>query len=160
MNISEASTYERARRLANHALWTIALQTNRLQREEPEDKNFVLRKWADFHFFILALTKLRKAGTLALKVPSIKPNIEKALERFDSQLPYLQTLRNVDQHFDDYAVDQGRDKKISRKSLEVGMYDDQTWHWLGFEVEIEKAKEESTKFFQTIKDSQALLKKE
>ena len=157
MNIPSAATYERAKRLANFALWTIDLQIHRLQRDELGDKKFILRKWADFHFFVLALTKLRRAGILASKVPSIKLKIDKALKQFDAQLPYLITMRNVEQHFDDYAIDQGRDKAISKKSLEVGMYDDKTWYWLGFEVDINKALKVSAKFFQVIKESQGLL---
>jgi hypothetical protein len=45
---SHAATYERARRLANLAVWTVALQKRRLKTNEPEDAEFLFRRWADF----------------------------------------------------------------------------------------------------------------
>ncbi|MBP7670789.1 hypothetical protein KA119_00665 [Candidatus Gracilibacteria bacterium] len=152
--MSDVSVYYRARRMANFALFTIDLQLNRLTRDELEDRNFILRRWADFHFFILALVKIRRAGLLARKLPSIKSKIDNALKEFDLKLPYLITMRNVDQHFEDYAVDEGWNKNISRQSLEVGMYDNQVYNWLGFEVDIQKAFKASKEFFQVIKESE------
>ena len=75
MKPSSAATYERARRLANQALWTIDLQRRRLNSDEPEDAKFILRKWSDFHFLVVALTRLRRAAVLAEKVPEISQQI-------------------------------------------------------------------------------------
>jgi hypothetical protein len=47
---SEAPILERARSLCNEAVWTVALQRTRLRSSEPEDAEFVFRKWADFRF--------------------------------------------------------------------------------------------------------------
>ena len=60
---SPAATYERARRLANIAVWTAQLQRRRLATDEPEDSEFLFRRWADFQFLIVALTRVRRAGS-------------------------------------------------------------------------------------------------
>jgi hypothetical protein len=64
---SPTATFERARRLANIAVWTAQLQRRRLFTNEPEDGVFLFRRWADFQFFIVALTRVRRAAVLASK---------------------------------------------------------------------------------------------
>ncbi len=113
------ATYERARRLANTAMWTISLQRRRINSVEPEDDDFKLRIFADIDFLIVALTRLRRAAELASKVKEIEPHIRASLVEFDKALPDLKTMRDTAEHFDDYSIDKGNNKKLSRKSLEV-----------------------------------------
>lgn len=153
MKPSPEATYERARRLANVALWTVNLQCRRLQSSEPEDNEFIFRKWADFHFLIVALTRLRRAAVLATKVTVIKPEIKKALAEFDVELPNIKTMRDVTEHIDDYATDDGRNKNVSRKSLEVSALNDTTFEWLGFKLDAHKALNSSEKLFDAIKSN-------
>jgi len=118
---SAAATYERARRLADVAIWSIELQCRRLEAVEPEDAEFVLRKWADFDLLIVALTRLRRATALAAKIPQLRASLEKALEQFDKALPDLKKMRDVAEHVDDYGADrtaEGRCQAI------VGSVDD------------------------------------
>jgi hypothetical protein len=65
---SAGATYERSRRLANVAIWSIELQCRSFEAVEPEDGECVLRKWADFDSLIVALTRLRRATALAGKI--------------------------------------------------------------------------------------------
>ncbi len=146
------ATYERARRLANQAMWTMSLQSRRLKTTEPEDEEFISRRWSDFHFLIVALTRLRRAATLATKVPGITSNIKNALKEFDLKLPNLKTMRDVSEHIDDYAVDNGRNKDISRKCLEVLTYNTTTFEWLGFQLDTEDAIKASQKLFNAIRN--------
>lgn len=127
--ISPAAIYERARRLANIAVWTIALQRRRLSASEPEDETFAFRLWADWEFFISSLMRLRRAAALAAKADCIKVQIEEALEVFDRSIPNLQDARNVMEHIDEYALDKGHARKVSRKSLEVGSFDSCRFIW-------------------------------
>ncbi len=154
---SDAATYERARRLANVALWTVDIQRRRLNSTEPEDKDFPLRPWSDFQFLIVALARLRRAAELAAKVPSIRSNMRAALRNFDAVLPHLKTMRDVAEHIDDYGVDAGKDKNISRKSLEVSSWDNRTWSWLGFETDIDEALSAGAQLFEALKDCQSAL---
>jgi hypothetical protein len=153
-----AATYERARRLANQSLWTIDLQRRRLSSTEPEDEKFILGKWSDFHFFIVALTRLRRASELAAKVSPINQKLRAALIAFDTELPHLKKLRDVAEHIDDFAIDGGKDKNISRKSLEVAVCDGEKWQWLGFEIDIGKAFSASVRLFETLKMCGQLVK--
>ena len=159
MKPDNTATYERARRLANQALWTIDLQRRRLNSIEPEDDKFVLRKWSDFYFLVLALTRLRRAAELAAKVPPVSQNMRVALIAFDSALPHVKKMRDVAEHVDDYAVDKGRDKSISRKDLEVSSCDGETWQWLGFEMNVGEALSASNRLFESLKDCGSLIEK-
>src|SRR5919197_2257924 len=127
-----AVTYERARRLANVAMWSIELQCRRLEAVEPDDAEFVLSRWADFDFLIVALTRLRRAARLAAKIPQLQASLDTALVQFDSALPDLKKMRDVAEHIDDYALDQGRQKAVAVQSLEVSTMeaDGPTLCWL------------------------------
>jgi hypothetical protein len=101
---SPAATYERACRLANVAVWTAALQRRRLTADEPEDEEFLFRRWADFQFFIITLTRVRRVASLAAKIPMISDDIHKAIRIFDAKLPMPKNMRDVAEHIDDYCV--------------------------------------------------------
>src|SRR5438876_156473 len=116
---SHGATYERARRLANLARWTVALQRRRLKTDEPEDGEFLFRRWADFQFLIVALTRLRRAATLAAKVPTLPNTIKGALANFDFALPTLKNMRDIAEHFDDYALNRCRDSNIVVRALKL-----------------------------------------
>jgi hypothetical protein len=159
MKPDDAATYERARRLANLAVWTVKVQLRRLQAVEPEDEDFILRKWADFHFLVVALTRLRRAAELAQKVPKLKETMRKAIKDFDAALPSRKKMRDVAEHIDEYAIDWGKDRSVSRKSLEVASCNGVTWTWLGYEMDANEALKASGQLFETIRQSQILLQK-
>lgn len=146
-----ASMYERARRLANVAMWTVALQERRLRTKEPEDGEFLFRKWADIQFLIVALWRLGRAAELASKVPETAAQVRPAIAAFDKAIPDLKTMRDVAEHFDEYALYSGRDKSISRRSLEVAFVGPTRFEWLGFKLDTERAVKASSELFAVIK---------
>ena len=154
---SDAATYERARRLANLSMWTVALQRRRLNTDEPEDREFIFRKWTDFQFLIVALTRLRRATILAAKVPALTGAMQHALTNFDAALPMLKSMRDVAEHLDDYAIDKGRDVSISRESLEVGVVGDSLFQWLGHELNADTALSAAQQLFRDIQQAQSLV---
>ena len=151
---SEEATYDRAIRLANYWLYSISLQHRRIKSVEPEDKNFVFREWADYDFLIVALTRFRRAVKIPTGVISIKQELEKAIEEFDKALPDLKTMRDLAEHIDDYAVDQGRNQKISRKMLEVSTLNDTELNWLGSKLDVDEALKASEKLYEVLKEIQ------
>jgi hypothetical protein len=157
---SEA-TYERARRLANVSMWTISLQYRRLSTTEPEDNAFLFRKWADFDFLIVSMARLRRAARLAAGIPEIQNVMLQALSNFDSAVPHLKKFRDVAEHFDDYAIDQGREKSTRREALEVSTMFDQgpTLDWLGHEINAGDALVACENLFDAIKESSAAFKR-
>ncbi|MCR6629208.1 MAG: hypothetical protein NVV74_03640 [Magnetospirillum sp.] len=157
---SDAATYERARRHANLAMWTIALQRRRLKTTEPEDAEFLFRRWSDFQFLIVALRRLRRAATLAAKVPVLANEMRKALARFDAAIPASKKLRDIAEHFDDYALDRGRDPTVSRRTLEVGAVGDSVFEWLGEEINADAATSGAQILFKDIQDAQYLIASE
>lgn len=154
------ATYERARRLANVANWSVHLQCRRLESSEPEDAAFVLRRWADFDFLIVALMRLRRAAQLAADLSELKTAPAPAIAEFDNSLPGLKDMRNVAEHIDEYAVDQGRKKTILRQSLEVSTMDADgpTLHWLETRLNARAAVRASETLFAAISDGANLLK--
>jgi hypothetical protein len=148
---SSGATYERARRLANLAVWTVALQCRRLKTPEPEDGEFLFRRWADFQFLIVALARCRRAAVLAGHIDEIADEMRIALEAFDAALPMLKTMRDTAEHFDDYAMERGRNQDVSRKSLEVGVVGEKIFQWLGYELDADKALVAAQLLFSLIK---------
>jgi hypothetical protein len=140
-------------------MWTVALQRRRLKAHEPEDGEFIFRRWADFQFLIVALTRLRRATTLAAKVPALTGAMQNALTNFDAALPTLKNMRDVTEHFDDYAVDRGRDSAVSRKSLEVGVIGDSVFQWLGHNLNADEAVCAAQRLFSDIQQAQSLVAK-
>lgn len=161
MQPTSAATYERARRLANVSVWTIKLQCRRLSTSEPEDNAFVFRIFADFEFLIVALTRLRRAAKLASGIPEIQNVMLQALHSFDSTLPHLKKFRDVAEHFDEYAVDQGHDKSTRRGALEVSTISDPgpTLNWLGHEINASDALVASQELFAAIKGASSAITK-
>ena len=161
MNSKPTATaiYERARRLANIAVRSVQLQCRRLQSPEPEDATFVFRKWADFDFLIVALTRLRCAAQLAAGVPQFQSSLVAAVEQFDRALPGLKGIRDVAEHIDEYALDQGRKKSVARQSLEVSTMEEEgpTLHWLGTSLNALEALQGSQILFTAIKQASRLF---
>lgn len=140
-------------------MWTIRLQCRRLTLAEPEDKLFIFRKWADFDFLVVALFRLRRAAQLAASVPEVNALLAPAVADFDAALPNLKKMRDVAEHFDDYAVDRGRRSGVHRQDLEVGRMsvDGTTLEWLGAELDAHKALDESETLFEAIKHASSAL---
>lgn len=155
-----AATYERARRLANVAMWSIELQCRRLEAVEPEDVEFVLRRWADFDFLIVALTRLRRATGLAAQIPQLRASLDTALEQFDKALPDLKKMRDVAEHVDDYAIDRGRQKAVGRRALEVSTMqaDGPTLCWLQARLNAREASHASRALFAAVKEASRLFR--
>jgi len=162
---THAATYERARRFANRAVWTAALQRRRLKSVEPEDGEFLFRRWSDFEFFVVSLARLRRAAKLAATVPSITDAMTAALSEFDDALPMLKDVRDIAEHFDEYARDEGHLNKgkgselaVSRKSLEVGVVGDTTFQWLGHELNADLALSAARRLFKAIQSAQSAVR--
>lgn len=157
---TSASTYDRARRLANMSMFAVDLQVRRLQSIEPEDGRFLFRKWFDFDSLVVALTRIRRAAALARTVPEIKGPLNTALSEFDSALPDLKRLRDVAEHFDDYAVDSGRLATVRRQDLEVSSIHGtgSTLNWLGVQLNASVALDAASRLFRAIQDASALVR--
>lgn len=149
---SDAALLERAFSLVNQAMFTVALQRRRVRSEEPEDKVFVFRHWADLQFLIVALRRLRRAAELASRVPA-GSSLREALRGFDHALPGLSVMRNVGEHIDDYAVDntKRRHKSVDRRSLQVGQWDGATYTWLNFSLNVDDAHAAAFALYSAVK---------
>jgi hypothetical protein len=129
---------ERAVRLGSDSLWGITVQVRRIRGIEPEDSEWWARVWLDLQFLIVVLWRMRQSGVLALSAGLDTEDLNGALASFDADLPDLKRMRDVAQHFDEYAVDgngrrhtrPGRAEKVGRRMLEVGAWDSNQFRWL------------------------------
>jgi hypothetical protein len=153
--LSATATYERARRLGNLAMWSVDLQCRRLRSTEPEDEAFLFRKWADFGFLVVALTRLRRAASLAAECPEIRSVIEPAIRQFDCAVPDRKRMRDVAEHIDDYALDRGRSRSVAHHSLEVSSLNDDgpTLEWLEARLNAEEALRAAQELFCAIQEA-------
>ena len=140
-------------------MFAVDLQVRRLQSTEPEDGRFIFRKWFDFDSLVVALTRLHRAAALAASIPAIATPIKAALTGFDTALPNLKRLRDVAEHFDDYALDTGRIQAVSRKDLEVSSIhgDGPTLNWLGVQLNASDAREAASQLLTAIVDAGPLV---
>jgi len=154
-----AATYERARRLANSSMFAVELQVRRLQADEPNDGPFVLRRWFDFDCLVVALLRLRRAVTLAATIPAITEPLTEALRSFDEAIPDLKRLRDVAEHFDDYALEKGRRPDVGRRDLEVSQLsnDGPTLYWLGAEINAALALAEAARLIRALQGVVSLV---
>lgn len=141
-------------------MWSVELQCRRLESVEPEDAMFALRRWTDFDFLIVALTRLRRAARLAATTPQLHASLGAALAQFDSALPDLKKMRDVAEHIDDYALDQGRQRAVARQSLEVSTMEDEglTLHWLQARLNAREASQASRTLFAAVKEASRLFR--
>ena len=61
-------------------------------------------------------------------------------------------MRNTLEHVDEYALDLGRNTKISRKALEVGSFSDEQFEWLGCTLKTEDAMKATDLLFKAVVD--------
>jgi hypothetical protein len=157
---TDLQTLERAVRLGGAAMRGVQLQLRRVRGSEPEDDEWLFRTWADFQFLIVALWQMRLAACLAASTNAAGDVVTQALVEFDRQLPALATMRHVVQHFDEYAVDHpvrrrqrkpGTNDLIGRRSLEVGAWSDQEFHWLGGTLDLGTAESAASRLYGTLR---------
>ncbi|CUR52811.1 protein of unknown function [Nitrosotalea devaniterrae] len=159
--INDGAILERSYIFCNETMHTISLQVRRLQTTEPEDSEFIFRKWADLRFLILSLDRLYKATGIALNVKSISNDVQKARQEFRNSMPFLKNLRDIGEHFDSYSMDNGRLKNISRGDLQVGTWGrDGTWfNWLGEEIKVIECEQAAIELFKKMRDIRNNFKK-
>ena len=151
------SAIERSMSLSNIAIFTVALQHRRIGTTEPEDAEFLFRHWADFHFFIVALQRLRHSAKIATKVPKISSFVSKAINKYDTDLPFLKTMRDVGEHIDEYAFNAGRNKSIYRQQLQVGsVTGNKVFNWLDMDVDVDKAFDAAKNLFSSILEAEKI----
>jgi len=154
---SRGQVLDRAARFASNSLGSIDLQIRRIRGSEPEDDEWPFRVLADFQFLIQALWQMRQSGYLALQVD---PSLTNAVEDFNVACPDLATMRNVAQHWDQYAVDESRrqrrsddGKPVGRRSLENHAWDNDTFRWLGGTVELTRSRDAAALLYRAITNS-------
>ncbi len=149
---SDAAIIERSLSYCNESIKTVVLQCRRLQSDEPEDSDFIFRKWADLRFLILTLDRLEKSASIAKNISEISSDVENALQIYRQSLPMLRKFRNIGEHIEDYAIDSEnrRDKTVSRGQLQVGSWDGTVFDWLDEKLDVIEAKKIAIELFSTM----------
>lgn len=138
----------------------VALQAGRLDRRSggselklsnPIDLD-VLR--ADLHFFVVALSRLRRCVTRAgARVPTLREPLALEVGAFDATVPWLQKVRNVAEHIDEYNLDEGRNPSVRRQQVQVWSLGKSPggsliWTWLGENIDIGAADDAGVRLYR------------
>jgi hypothetical protein len=156
MTDEELALWDRGRSLANFHIHAVAMQAARFRSaiKEP-DNRFVLRPVAEFEFLCVSLVRLKRAAQLAATIPSIKVKMETAIAAYDAAIPRLDTLRNVAEHFDDYVLEQGRDKSLTppefRAGLQVMSFSENEVFWFDTALNVDDCLKAAEALFHAIK---------
>lgn len=151
---SDAATLERAHSFADEYVRTVALQRRRLRSTEPEDEDFLFRWWADVQFLLVALRQLLRAARLAATVLTYSQPLNQAIDDYLAAVPALRRMRDVETHFDEYALDQGkRWRDVGRRSLQVGSWDGTTFQWLGVSLDVDEAMAAADALYGAVRDA-------
>ena len=59
-------------------------------------------------------------------------------------------MRDVAEHFDDYAVDKGRNDAVERRNLEVSSLGERVFQWLGVELDADIALRAGEELFSAV----------
>jgi hypothetical protein len=155
------ATFERAFRPSNIAMHSVALQVRRLRSAEPEDVAFIFRKWSDFDFLVVALTRMRRSVQLACELPQVKPALESALHDFDERLPGLKRTRDVAEHVGDYALERGHLRSVSRFVLETYSLSARgpSLNWLGARVNASSPLRAAERLFLAMQTAKTVLRR-
>jgi hypothetical protein len=81
--------------------------------------------------------------------------MKQALKEFDAALPALKQMRDVAEHFDDYATDDGRNKKVTRRDLEVGVIGAATFQCLDGSLDADVALTAARQLFKAMQEASA-----
>ncbi len=155
----DLTIYQRSRSLANFHLFSICTQIERIRAEVDGDDIFIMKPIADFEFLAVALVRFRRAASLASKVAKLKTVMDRAIAEFDAAIPDLKTLRDVAEHFDDYAVGEGRNKSLSadefKSNLQVKSWSEDKFEWLGMTLDFNDSRHACEKLFAVIQTLQS-----
>lgn len=144
--------------------WTnaVALQAGRIDRRhrkrylEPAEAEALE---VDLHFLLVALVRLRRCvSRLGSRVPELQPLLSGHLTRFDAVAPWLSKLRNVSEHIDEYNLDDGWDKSVSRRQVQNWYMDSSAggtliWGWLGERLDVAAAEQAALALYRAMCDS-------
>lgn len=147
---SKGHILEMSKSFASEWIRGVHLFEYRLLKDLPEDNMFqfahkMYRCDIDFHCFLVSCRQLERAILMGYNVwddTKGKKELKKALEVFKKRNPFLNTLRNVYEHFDDYLMQKGNNKSVDTSGLRVYSteYDDKEFKkdWLGYKINTKK----------------------
>jgi hypothetical protein len=131
-------------------LWinAVHLQATRIDRRhsktdmEPVE---IMAVEVDLHFLLVALVRLQRCvNRVGANVPELRVSLDQRANIFDSEIPSLRKLRNVSEHIDEYNLDEGRDRSVSRRQVQTWAMDTNDgggliWNWLGESLDVRRA---------------------
>ena len=132
----------------------------RLLNELPEDKAFGDKSYRDdidFHCFLNQCRQLERAVSMACNSwvdSEEKDKLKNSLILFGEKTPYLSSIRNAYEHFDDYLLQKGKNKKIDTGNMRVYSveYEKEKVYkkqWFGFDVDVKNATLASTELYSS-----------
>lgn len=144
---TEGVVVERLRTEATNWINAVSLQSGRIGRrfrKQYPERVEVQALEVDLHFFLVAVVRLRRCiERTGRRVAGLDSPLRNRLRAFDGEVPRLLRVRNVSEHIDEYNLDEGNDKTVSRRQVQswyLGTAENggPIWGWLGERLDIEQ----------------------
>ena len=116
--VDPAITYGRARRLASRYCYGIKQHIQRIKDTDPKPEWSHLQLKNDWEIVVIFLTRLRRCSVLLSNIDAFRVTAKKCISDFDVCLPNLKSLRDYEEHFDDYSAGNGRKTEFTWGHLE------------------------------------------
>ena len=154
---SEGVILERLRTEATTWINAVHLQATRLDRRhsktDMEDVDVTAIE-VDLHFLLVALVRLQRCiARIGETVPGLHDTIARRARLFEDEIPSLRMLRNVSEHSDDYNLDAGHDRSVSRRQVQTWALDTNDdggviWRWLGESLDVRRSQEAAVALYR------------
>ena len=147
--------------VANNYVFAVVTQISRVREECADAELFVMRQFVEFEFLLVALTRLRRAAGVINLFPYTESNLSQAMAKYDERLLGLKQWRNITEHYDDYLLNIGRDKKLDPKTIRSGYmtkcmsYD--SVEWMGFKFELDECLAAAEELYISMKAARKLI---
>ncbi|MEX1034407.1 MAG: hypothetical protein WDZ54_00515 [Sneathiella sp.] len=145
--LKSIAIYEDSQIFANIAVYSIALQIQRINSDKFEIADFTMQHFVDFHFLITALTQLRNIAETVAEISGIRADIQV----FDDDLSDLRHIRNVLEHIDEYRLGRGHNQNIAASSTQTYVFGNNVMHYVGYKIDLDVALKASERLFEAIK---------
>ena len=154
---SEGVIFERLRTEATLWIDAVHLQVARIDRRHAQEDMEPVEITAvevDLHFLLVALVRLQRCvNRVGENVPGLRASLDERSSTFDGEIPSLRKLRNVSEHIDEYNLDAGRDRSVSRRQVQtwaMATNDDGglVWNWLGESLDVHRSQDAAVALYR------------
>jgi hypothetical protein len=154
---SEGVIFERLRTESTIWINAVHLQVTRIDRRHAQkymELEDITAVEVDLHFLLVALVRLQRCvNRVGANIPGLSASLDQRASIFEREIPSLRKLRNVSEHIDEYNLDAGRNRSVSRRQVQTWAFDTNddgglVWRWLGETLDVRRSQEAAVALYR------------